>query len=541
VPISDEMRRLQAKWKANRYWPQRVEWLAISGLRGWRGQQIKLDFPMVAISGENGAGKSTILQAIAALYLTPEEKRYNLYATKFFPASPWDNIQDATIQYAVRQGTAITQGVLRKPKDRWRETPDRLKRNVLYIDLKRIQALSSRTGYPRIAKALNKESRREQLPTDVLNQLTTVCGRPYDSAALALSIADESRWVPVASVRSQEYSGFHSGAGELALMELLSTNMPNYSAILIDEFETSLHPRAQRRLMQVMAHLCRTKELQIILTTHSPFVLDELPAEGRMYVMNQGNERTIITGVSPSFALTHMDDEAHPEIDVFVEDIEAKILLVEMIVAKKRDLVRCCDIIPYGAANVGFILGQMVHEQRFTRPTIVFLDGDQEAGRGYEILPGGDAPERVVFKDLKAIQWRGVADRVARGESETIDALNAAMTKADHHDWVADAADKLVVGRIELWRALSSLWVKLCAESKQIELIVQAIEDRIELPGRKARQPQSGPKDSSAALADAGIVESHLALPPQWPAEVASGVPATDVEGIGLSDQRELF
>lgn len=500
MPISDSMRRLETKWKSNRGWPKRVEWMEISGLRGWTGKPIRFDFPLVAISGENGAGKSTVLQAIAAIYRTQNETTKNLYATQFFPDSPWDKIKDAIIKYQVREGEGATTGTLRKRVDRWRELPARRARHVLYVDLKRIQALTSRLGYRRIAKAPNTEAQRQELSKEVVDRLSSVCGRTYDSAALGLSNVDDSRWVPVASYRGQEYSGFHHGAGELALMEVLNTPMPKYCMLLIDEFETSLHPRAQRRLLREMAEICRRDEIQIVLTTHSPYVLDELPPEGRMYVMNQGDEKTIVTGVSPSFALTQMDDEPHPELDIYVEDVSAKILVEEIIVATKRDLIRRCAIVPFGAASVGYALGIMVGDNRFRRPTLVYLDADQVPGKGCHLLPGDDAPERIVFGDLKKLRWDGVAGRISRSPSEAIDALDASMTRSDHHDWVGDAADRLVVGKNELWRALCSVWVGKCAAAADLESVVRLIEDRIEGRGA-AGAPMTAVADVTATPA----------------------------------------
>lgn len=43
-------------------WPQFIEMVQIDGLRGWTGQTINFQFPVVAIVGENGSGKSTILK-----------------------------------------------------------------------------------------------------------------------------------------------------------------------------------------------------------------------------------------------------------------------------------------------------------------------------------------------------------------------------------------------------------------------------------------------------------------------------------------------
>ena len=69
----------------------------------------------------------------------------------------------------------------------------------------------------------------------------------------------------------------HQGAGKIILAELLQVEIPEHSIVLIDEIERSLHPTLQWRLIRDLAQLARLLELQIIVTTHSPFVLDELP------------------------------------------------------------------------------------------------------------------------------------------------------------------------------------------------------------------------------------------------------------------------
>jgi predicted ATP-dependent endonuclease of OLD family len=81
---------------------------------------------------------------------------------------------------------------------------------------------------------------------------------------------------------------------------LIAADYPKYGLVLIDEVETSLRPRAQRRLMRNLAHIARERELQIILTTHSPYVLEELPPEGRIYLLDGVGGKTIVTGVSLS-------------------------------------------------------------------------------------------------------------------------------------------------------------------------------------------------------------------------------------------------
>lgn len=65
--------------------PQHLDWIEILGIRGWKGERIEFKFPIVCISGENGVGKSTILQSIAASFQPKAESQKNFYASAFFP------------------------------------------------------------------------------------------------------------------------------------------------------------------------------------------------------------------------------------------------------------------------------------------------------------------------------------------------------------------------------------------------------------------------------------------------------------------------
>jgi predicted ATP-dependent endonuclease of OLD family len=88
-----------------------------------------------------------------------------------------------------------------------------------------------------------------------------------------------------------ENSGFHHGAGELTMEDFLQVELQSTSLVLIDEIETSLHPHVQRRLMRWLAERARQLDLQIIMTTHSPYILSELPPEARVYIMSTTPEK----------------------------------------------------------------------------------------------------------------------------------------------------------------------------------------------------------------------------------------------------------
>jgi len=475
MAYSKEVRKLITKWETERGWPKRLEWIEIHNIRGWDGQRIDFNFPLMAIVGENGAGKSTILQAIAASY--QQENSY--FASDFFPDTPWDRIQNVVIRFSVREKDDSKVTTVRKPTNRWRGNPKRRKRPVSYIDLRRIQPINTRLGYSKIAKFQNKETQNEPFDQEKLSRFSNILGTKYQDAGVSLSEVDKKRWVPVVRQLGLRYSGFHQGAGESTIIGLLNTESPKYGMILIDELETSLHPRSQRQLVRDLANLCRINELQVIITTHSPYILEEIPPQGRLYVMNSSQGKTLITGVSPYFAMTQMDDEQHPDADLYVEDDRARMILEELLIEGKKDLLPRCCIIPYGAASVGHALGTMVKDQRFPRPSLVFLDADQEESEGCILLPGDDAPERVVFEGLREKQWTDVSQRIARSHSDFVDAAQSAMSLSEHHDWVKSVADKLIIGGNDLWRAMASCWVKNCVPSNEISKITESVEEAL--------------------------------------------------------------
>ncbi|MDY6939900.1 MAG: ATP-binding protein [Cyanobacteriota bacterium] len=68
------------------------------------------------------------------------------------------------------------------------------------------------------------------------------------------------------------------------LAVLMHPDGPNL--VLLDDVEQGLHPKAQRELMDVLKEILRSNEnLQIILSTHSPYIVDELKPS-QVHVLN---------------------------------------------------------------------------------------------------------------------------------------------------------------------------------------------------------------------------------------------------------------
>ena len=333
------------------------------------GQRLTLTFPIIALTGENGSGKSTLLQAAACVYRAPDDRAKETYfPSEFFPDTAWDQIRDASIRYSYIHGNNRGEGSIRRPTTRWLGHGERPVRAIEYIDLNRIQPVATRVGYARIAKNKHEEKSARPFDDEQVTRLSSIMGRNYNSARMAKSTIDDTRDIPVISQRRHEYSGFHQGSGETMVQELLQAYLPKNGLILIDEFNSSLHPRSQRRLIRDLAEQCRLREFQMIISTHSPYVLDELPLEARMFIFETQNEKKIIPGISPQFAMTKMDDDLHPECDVFVEDRAAEIMLSELLAMHAKEVFPRCAFVPFGGTNVGYALGQMVAGRKISPP-----------------------------------------------------------------------------------------------------------------------------------------------------------------------------
>lgn len=478
MSLSDPMRHLQTKWQTGASWPKFLEWIEITQIRGWTGQRIPFAFPIVAIVGENGSGKSTVLQSAACSYQGEDNNGITWFPAEFFPETVWDQLGGARIRFGFKQGDQHHDSSIRKPTTRWLGQPDRPKRPVVYIDLSRLQPVGTRVGYARIAKNKHLEASHTPFTDQQVGRLSQIMGKEYDNAKMALTNLDANRRIPVLSKQGSPYSGFHQGSGETTVAELLMAQFPKYGLIIIDEVESSLHPRAQRRLMRDLATAARLQECQIILSTHSPYVLEELPLSARIYILESNQRKEIVAGVSPQFAMTKMDDENHPECELYVEDRRAEVWLGEILSRHARDVFVRCSRIPYGAANLGIALGAIAHAGRFPRPTVVFLDGDQPVSLGCVLLPGEDAPERVVFATLAGVAWRNLWTRIGRDIASVTDACNRAMTLDNHHDWVNAAANELMCGGDILWQAMCSEWAEL-TPTDDVQYLIDAIQHQL--------------------------------------------------------------
>lgn len=472
-----EINRIRDQFQGG-LWPQFIERVEISGLRGWQGQAVQFKFPVSVIVGENGAGKSTVLKVAASAYERTKETGY--YPSDFFLDTHWDKLSKVELGYSIRTGETTSNFKIKKPTERWSFPEKRFSRRVYWFDVARTLPLDATAGYARVARLAAGEISNEALSDEYRAKLSYILGRDYQDARFAAPDVNEKRMVGLLRRGFGEISQFHQGAGEDTSLDLMKAlqEVPKYSLIVIDEVEASLHPKAQRRLINFLIELSRERRVQIIVSTHSPYILEELPPEARILLIPTPNGPNVVYGASPEFSLTKLDDISHPEAFLYTEDIFASIWAREILAAHPEgaDILSHIKLTPVGSANVVAVMGNLASEGKLPQPGLGILDGDQDSKKGCINLPGKRAPEQVVFNGLREKNWGQLSNRFGIGAGSLHSYLEDAMLNEDFHIWPERVGDKILKSKTSVWETMTTEWCRTCLSEETREAFASSVK-----------------------------------------------------------------
>ncbi len=465
-----EIDKIRSK-RAQSPWPKFLNSVKIDALRGWTGQEVRFEFPVTVVCGENGSGKSTVLKAAASAYQNPIALTKSYYPSTFFPDTPWEKVSGATLSWQLIEGGIPRSFTVRKLTERWRFQKHRPKRHVIVQDVSRTLPLDATVGYALIAKRTAQEVSAHNLSDNLTSYYSSIMGRSYDSAKFAIADVDKHREVGVVFSGDIAYSQFHQGAGEDATLDLIALlqNIPDTALLVLDEAEASLHPRAQRRLIHFLLWLARTKQLQIILSTHSPYILEELPPEARIFLDRTTIGISILYGVTPNLAMNRMDDIDRPELYVMTEDEEAVVIAKTINRVGGLDLSRI-SYISVGPANIVSAVGIASRSPRFPVSAIGVVDADQTEQPGSIKLPGKHCPEKQLIDDIRTSAIPQLAIRLGLSEEAVSSSIERAVTTKDYHDWPIHLARLTSHTASYLWETLVQVWVSECLSETEIDI-----------------------------------------------------------------------
>jgi len=347
--LSDVERRLREKWLVQSNRPA-LKSVYVNNLRGMNDVKIEFKYPVVALIGGNGTGKSTLLAVAACAYHSDVKSGYvprhckvdKPYYTfnSFFVGSQVDgHFEGAEVKWEYfENGADKSLSISKKGAGKWMHYERRPKRPVVYIGIDRV--------LPAMEKAIlkkhfagTKKFSIESVSGNTMATINRVTGLNYSDIGYASNRESELYKM---KRNGQEYTSFHSGAGEEVICEVASyiTSVPRGSLVLIEELEVGLHPALQCKLVEELKAAALDKELQILITTHSHHVVESIPEFGR--VLLKRNPKTLVVdyGIKTIYALSTLSGRRVPELVVYVEDDVASALYRNCVPSETRKRTR---------------------------------------------------------------------------------------------------------------------------------------------------------------------------------------------------------
>ncbi|WP_312059484.1 AAA family ATPase, partial [Pantoea septica] len=178
-----------------------------------------------------------------------------------------------------------------------------------------------------------------------------------------------------------KYSEAFAGSGEFAVSILVHKLMDSQKAslILLDEPEVSLHPAAQCNLMEFLSDQALKKKHQIIISTHSSSIVQELPKEAiKLFSLNDKLGKVdVLQNVSPEESFFILGERVEKKM-VIVEDRLAKKFVEKALKTGGDGLLNSFEVkfFPGGASSIYQNLALPLCIAN-VKNVVFLLDGDQ--------------------------------------------------------------------------------------------------------------------------------------------------------------------
>lgn len=366
--------------KQNNAFPEYIDYIRFPLFRNLLADtRIDFEFPITAFVGQNGCGKSSALQA---LFGAPKGKSVGTYwfNTELDPIIELNSEDRHCFIYSYNgTGNEVLKTRINKKGtfDVW-DTSEPIQRygmvmgtrhspvgkEVVYINFraipnafekafhserpprqgiqgflrKRTRYLISALGGLKILRFKGKVfNAPSKLAPEILTIAGNILGRSYEEATLIEHrLFGEWGASIVLKTKNSSYSDAFAGSGESAVMLLLHEvgKATPGSLLLLDEPETSLHPGAQKKLIDYLVRLCLAKKIQIVFCTHSPSMIADLPKSAiKVFTPNASGKFRVIQNISPQEAFYHIGQPVGDKICIRVEDKLAKLMIDELVEA----------------------------------------------------------------------------------------------------------------------------------------------------------------------------------------------------------------
>ncbi len=413
-----------------------IKTISINGFRGLNHLKIDFEYPITAISGTNGSGKSTVGQLVSCAYKQPKtNKKYaRRYIKDFFPVSQLDPnpfSSDASVKFQYATNTSQLQDLtVKRAIKEWSGYSRQPERHCFYVGFALYIPKVERKDVSIYGSAKFSVGVKRMISDEIRSKVSHILNNSYDEVAFQ-SINHKNKNVELGMVSKYGYSYTenHMGFGEGRLMYLIDLleNEPNNSLFVLEEPETSLHEDAQFKLIKYLMDVCVRKKHQIILSTHSSIILEALPPEGRKFILRNKNGVKILDRISGSRAKSILTDGQTKALTICVEDDFAKHLLTESIRKIKPELLSSISINPMGdtqaVANAVKLLLSMSVKVIGVRDADI---GENKTNKLFS-LPGKLPPEKEVYDNQQ------VREKLNNHYNFDIETIFSGYIGIDHH------------------------------------------------------------------------------------------------------------
>ncbi len=405
-----------------------LEEVRIKKLRGIKDLRVPFTYPVSVLAGPNGCGKSTVLLACATAYRVPNRGPREFVPSTLFPnftdrlqgelSDPADRTELAfgylhdgeRLSMAWRRGKSWTRSYMGRKGGR---QPKR----ELY--LRTLANLTSPSEVRGVLQIMRKQYKSARLTTDLLVFAHRILKHRYNDVSI---ISAETRDILFAEAEGPDdvrYSEFHMSSGERTILRISKDIAGLHNAlILIDEVDTGLHPYTQQQVMLELQRIALQQQLQIVVASHSPVVLDSVPPEGRKFL--DRDETTTDVKLMPAYRdifQKSLYGQSREKLSILCEDEVAEGMILGMLDVLQPKL---------GLRHEDFVIGRNTGRTEFPSHIhmlgkfgklgdfIFVLDGDasdmtpkvRQAAREYDhiveplFLPGGESPEHWIWQRL---------------------------------------------------------------------------------------------------------------------------------------------
>jgi ABC-type multidrug transport system ATPase subunit len=373
--------------------------MSITKLRGFDKKDIVFDFPVTALIGPNGGGKTTILGAVALIHKQVKPRRF------FSKSGVYDNsMQDWKVEYGIIDKKESTTGIVSRIASygsyKWSRSA--IDRDIGVFGISRTVPPSEKIEFSQFAS--NKfhvaEDRVFKLNKKVAESVTRILGKDVSGySEIRIDKTGEVSFLTGKTEKGIEYSEFHFGAGESSIIRMVASieRMKDNSIILIEEIENGLHPVATIRMVEYLIGVAERKRIQSVFTTHSNEALLPLPNKA-IWVAANGK---LYQGKLDIGSLRAITGQVESQLAIFVEDTFAKEWIESIIRYHNLDYFELMEVHGLEGDGMAVIINKNHNEDpSVAKKSICIIDGDSQQEESEEDrvmrLPGS-SPEAFIY------------------------------------------------------------------------------------------------------------------------------------------------